>query len=114
MVEKPLAINYQEALEMKKLSERWGIEIITNYETIWYPVTKDAYTKENSPEELLTIGADKAIANNPFSFFASVVKGKVKLAHNDPSSLSLNIVAMEILYSAVLSAKEGETIYLKH
>jgi len=250
MVEKPLAINYQEALEMKKLSEKWGIEIITNYETTWYPVTKDAYTKivqdkligepvkfvfhdghkgpieigcskeftnwltdpakngggaiidfgcygadlmsyimkgerpvsvtaiteqikpdiypkvddqativvnypkaqgiiqaswnwpfnrkdmevygktgsiitidgahmkvrtkENSPEEQLTIGADKAIANNPFSFFASVVKGKIKLAPNDPSSLSLNIVAMEILYSAVLSAKEGKTIYLKH
>jgi len=250
MVEKPLAINYLEALEMKKLSEKWGIEIITNYETTWYPVTKDAYlkivqdkligepvkfvfhdghkgpieigcskdftnwltdpakngggaiidfgcygadlmsyimngerpvsvtaiteqikpeiypkvddqativvnypkaqgiiqaswnwpfnrkdmevygktgsiittdgvhmkvrTKENSPEEQLTIGADKAIANNPFSFFASVVKRKVKLAHNDPSSLSLNIVAMEILYSAVLSAKEGKTIYLKH
>ncbi|MDP4238451.1 MAG: Gfo/Idh/MocA family oxidoreductase [Bacteroidota bacterium] len=250
MVEKPLALNYHEALEMKKLSDKWGIEIITNYETTWYPVTKDAYikivqdklvgeplkfvfhdghkgpieigcskdftnwltdpakngggaiidfgcygadlmsyimngerpvsvtaiieqikpdlypkvddqatiivnypraqgiiqaswnwpfnrkdmevygktgsiitsdgvhmkvrTKENSPEEQLTIGADRAIANNPFSFFASVVRKNVKLAPNDPSSLSLNIVAMEILYNAVLSAKEGKTIYLKH
>jgi hypothetical protein len=26
----------------------------------------------------------------------------------------LNLVAMEILYNAVLSAKEGKTIYLKH
>ena len=250
MVEKPLALNYQEALEMKKLSKKWGIEIITNYETTWYPVTKEAYVKivqdkligepvkfvfhdghkgpieigcskdftnwltdpakngggaiidfgcygadlmsyimngerpvsvtaiteqikpeiypkvddqativvnypkaqgiiqaswnwpfnrkdmeiygktgyiitsddvhmkmktsEKSPEEQLTIGSDKAIANNPFSFLASVVRGKIKLAPNDPSSLDLNLVAMEILNDAVISAKEGKTIYLKH
>jgi hypothetical protein len=42
------------------------------------------------------------------------MKGRVKLAVNDPSSLSLNIVAMEILYSAVHSTKEGKTIYLMH
>ena len=250
MVEKPLAINYEQAKEMKVLADKWGIEIITNYETTWYPVTKESYikinqdkligdirkvvvhdghkgpieigcskdftnwltdpehngggaiidfgcygtdlisylmngerpisvtaitqqikpevypkvddeatiivtyphaqgiiqaswnwpigrkdmevygktgyvittdnvhmkikTSEQSPEQLLTIGTDKAIANNPFSFFASVVRGNIKLAPNDPSSLSLNLVAMEILYSAVLSSKEGKTIYLKH
>ena len=250
MVNKPLALNYQEALEMKKLSKKWGIEIITNYETTWFPVTKEAYVKivqdkligepvnfvfhyghkglievgcskeftnwltdpakngggaiidlgcygtdimsyimngerpvsvtaiteqirpdlypkvddqatiivnysraqgviqaswnwpfnrkdmeiygktgyistsdmvhmkmktsQKSPEEQLTISSDKAIANNPFSFFASVVRGKIKLAPNDPSSLDLNLVAMEILNDAVISAKEGKTIYLKH
>lgn len=250
MVEKPLAINYRQAQEMKDLADKWGIEIITNYETTWYPVTKDAYSKttqekligeprkivvhdghkgpieigcskdftnwltdpklngggaiidfgcyganlisylmngerpvsvtavtqqikpetypnvddeatiivtyphtqgiiqgswnwpfgrkdmeiygktgyiitidnvhlriktsEQSAEQLLTIGPEKAIAANPFSFFASVVRGKTKLASNDPSSLSLNLVTMEILYNAVVSAKEGKTIYLKH
>jgi len=249
MVEKPLAINYQQAKEMDELARKWGIEIITNYETTWYPVTKDAYTKtveekligeprkivvhdghkgpveigcskdftnwltdpdlngggaiidfgcygadlisyfmngerplsvtaitqqikpdiypkvddeatiivtypkmqgiiqaswnwpfnrkdmeiygktgyiltsdnvhmkvrtsEQSPEQMLTIGQDKAIAQNPFSFFASVVRGKIKLAPNDPSSLSLNLVAMEILDSAVKSARSGKTVYLK-
>jgi predicted dehydrogenase len=249
MVEKPLAINYQQAKEMNDLSRKWGIEIITNYETTWYPVTKDAYTKtivdnligeprkmvihdghkgpieigcskdftnwltdpdrngggaiidfgcygtdlisyfmngerptsvtaitqqikpdiypkvddeatiivtyprmqgiiqaswnwpvgrkdmeiygktgyivttdnvhmkirinEQSPEQILTIDKDKAIAQNPFSFFALVVRGKIKLAPNDPSSLSLNLVAMEILDCAVQSARSGKTIYLK-
>lgn len=249
MVEKPLAINYQQAKEMKDLADKWKIQIITNYETTWYPVTKDAYVKinqdkligdirkvvvhdghkgpieigcskdftnwltdperngggaiidfgcygadlisylmdgerpvsvtaitqqikpevypkvddeatiivtyphaqgiiqaswnwpigrkdmevygktgylitsdnvhmkvktsEQSPEQLLTIGNDKAIAGNAFSFFASVVRGNTILAANDPSSLSLNLVAMEILYSAVKSSKEGKTIYLK-
>jgi len=249
MVEKPLAINFAQAKEMNDLAQKWGIEIITNYETTWYPVTKDAYTKtieekmigeprkivvhdghkgpieigcskeftnwltdpdlngggaiidfgcygadlisyfmngerpvsvtaitqqikpdiypkvddeatiivtypkmqgiiqaswnwpvsrkdmeiygqtgyiitsdnvhmkvrtsEQAQEQLLTIGNEKAIAQNPFSFFASVVRGKIKLAPNDPSSLSLNVVAMEILDSAVQSAKSGKTIYLK-
>ncbi len=249
MVEKPLAINYQQAKEMDDLARKWGIEIITNYETTWYPVTKEAYTKtveekligdprkivvhdghkgpieigcskdftnwltdpefngggaiidfgcygadlisyfmkgerpisvtavtqqikpdlypkvddeatiivtypkmqgiiqaswnwpfnrkdmeiygktgyirttdnvhmkirtsEQLPEQTLTISQDNAIAQNPFSFFASVVKGKIKLAPNDPSSLSLNLVAMEILDSAVQSARSGKTVYLK-
>lgn len=249
MVEKPLAINYQQAKEMNDLAQKWGIQIITNYETTWYPVTKDAYTKtieenligeprkmvihdghkgpieigcskdftnwltdpdqngggaiidfgcygtdlisyfmngerplsvtaitqqikpdiypkvddeatiiitypkmlgiiqaswnwpvsrkdmeiygktgyiitsdnvhmrvrlnEQTPEQLLTIDKDKAIAQNPFSFFAAVVRSKIKPAPNDPSSLRLNLVAMEILDSAVQSAKTGKTIYLK-
>lgn len=248
MVEKPLAINYAQAKEMNDLAKKWGIEIITNYETTWYPVTKDAYAKtieekligeprkmvihdghkgpieigcskeftnwltdpklngggaiidfgcygadlisyfmkgerpvsvtaitqqikpdiypkvedeatiivtyprmqgiiqaswnwpvsrkdmevygktgyiitsdnvhmkmrtsEQTPEQMLIIDKDKAIAQNSFSFFASVVRGKIKLAQNDPSSLSLNVVAMEILDSAVQSAKSGKTIYL--
>jgi predicted dehydrogenase len=249
MVEKPLAINYQQAKEMYELSRKWGIELITNYETTWYPVTKDAYTKtivdnligeprkmvihdghkgpieigcskdftdwltdpdlngggaiidfgcygtnlisyfmngekptsvtaitqqikpviypkvddeatiivtypkmqgiiqaswnwpisrkdieiygqtgyiittdnvhmkirtsEQDREQILTIDKDKAIAQNPFSFFAAVVRGKTILASNDPSSLSLNLVAMEILDCAVQSARSGKTIYLK-
>ncbi len=249
MVEKPLAINYEQAKEMKDLAEKWSIEIITNYETTWYPVTKESYVKINhdgligeirkivihdghkgpieigcskdftdwltdpvfngggaitdfgcygsdlitylmngerplsvtavtqqikpqlypkvddeatiiitypkaqgiiqaswnwpfnrkdmeiygetgyiitidnvhmkiktselSPEELQTIDPDKAIAGNPFSFFASVVRGEIKLTPNDPSSLSLNLTAIEILDAAMRSSKEGNTIYLK-
>ena len=249
MVEKPLAINFQQAKEMNDLAQKWGIQIITNFETTWYPVTKDAYTKtieenligeprkmvihdghkgpieigcskdfttwltdpdlngggaiidfgcygtdlisyfmngerptsvtaitqhikptiypkvddeatiivtypkmqgiiqaswnwpfsrkdmeiygktgyivttdnvhmrvrinEQSPEQMLVIDKDKAIAQNPFSFFASVVRGNLKLAPNDPSSLKLNLVAMEILESAVRSARNGQTVYLK-
>jgi predicted dehydrogenase len=249
MVEKPLAINFQEAKEMSELAKKWGIEIITNYETTWYPVTKDAYVKtiedkligeprkivvhdghkgpieigcskeftnwltdpdlngggaiidfgcygadlisyfmngerpvsvtaitqqikpdiypkvddeatiivtyprmqgiiqaswnwpisrkdmevygktgyiitldnvhmkirtnEQTPEQMLIIDKEKAIAQNPFSLFASVVRGKILLAPNDPSSLSLNLIAMEILDSAVKSARNGKTIFLK-
>ena len=249
MVEKPLAINYAQAKEMQSLAKKWGIQVITNYETTWYPVTKDSYEKINDekligdirkmvihdghqgpieigcskdflkwltdpatngggaitdfgcygtdlitylmkgerplsvtavaqqikpdlypkvddqatiivaypkaqaiiqaswnwpfgrkdmevygktgyiitsdnmhmrmktndslPEESLTIDQGKAIAQNPFSFLASVVRGSHKLLPGDPSSLSVNLIAMEILDAAVRSAKEGKTIYLK-
>ncbi len=48
MVEKPLAINYAQAKEMQQLARKWGIQVITNYETTWYPVTKDSYEKINN------------------------------------------------------------------
>lgn len=37
MVEKPLATSYQEALKMAGLARQYGIQLLTNYETSWYP-----------------------------------------------------------------------------
>ena len=37
MVEKPLATTYKQALRMEELAKRYGIKIMTNYETTWYP-----------------------------------------------------------------------------
>jgi len=39
MVEKPLAINMEQAQEMKKLAEENKIQLLTNFETSWYPST---------------------------------------------------------------------------
>ncbi|WP_114747954.1 Gfo/Idh/MocA family protein [Pleomorphovibrio marinus] len=36
MVEKPLAISTEHAKEMQALAERYGIHLLTNYETTWY------------------------------------------------------------------------------
>jgi predicted dehydrogenase len=36
MVEKPLATTYKQALRMKQLAEKYGIKIMTNFETTWY------------------------------------------------------------------------------
>ena len=43
MVEKPLATTYKDALEIKALSEKYGIKVITNYETTWYSSNWHAY-----------------------------------------------------------------------
>ena len=37
MVEKPLAVNLKHAKEMKALADKHKIELLTNYETTWYP-----------------------------------------------------------------------------
>jgi predicted dehydrogenase len=51
--------------------------------------------------------------NDPFSYFAAVIKGKIKVNVNDLSSLENNMTVMEILDAAIRSAKKGKTIFLK-
>lgn len=47
MVEKPLASNLKEALEMKALADKYHIRLLTNYETSWYPATVKTYSLVN-------------------------------------------------------------------
>ncbi|WP_259015035.1 Gfo/Idh/MocA family protein [Emticicia fluvialis] len=64
------------------------------------------------PEEKVEIKPLAYPLNDPFSYFAAVVRGKVK-SENDLGSLKINMVAMEILDAAVKSAKAKKTIELK-
>jgi predicted dehydrogenase len=118
--EATIIVTYPKMQGIIQASWNWPIsrKDMEIYGKTGYIITSDnvhmkVRTNEQAPEQLLTIDKDKAIAHNPFSFFASVVRGKIKLASNDPSSLSLNLVAMEILDSAVQSARSGKTIFLK-
>jgi predicted dehydrogenase len=43
MVEKPLAVTVQQALRMDMLAKKYNIQILTDFETSWYPVTVKAY-----------------------------------------------------------------------
>lgn len=42
MVEKPLAVSMEHALRMAELAKRCGVELLTNYETTWYPTNHKA------------------------------------------------------------------------
>lgn len=42
MVEKPMATSYEDALEMSKLSKKYNVPILINYETSWYESTYEA------------------------------------------------------------------------
>ncbi len=42
MVEKPLAVSLAHARKMEALARRYGIHLLTNYETTWYPTTHKA------------------------------------------------------------------------
>lgn len=43
MVEKPLAVNLDHARKMEALAKEHNIQLLTNYETTWYPTNHKAY-----------------------------------------------------------------------
>ena len=50
--------------------------------------------------------------NDPFTYFAGVVRGTISVSDKDLSSLANNITVMKILDAARESAKTGRTVYL--
>ena len=43
MVEKPLAVSPEHSKKMEALAKKYGIHLLTNYETTWYPTNQKAY-----------------------------------------------------------------------
>jgi predicted dehydrogenase len=43
MVEKPLAVSYQDALHIRDVAKRSHIQVLTNFETTWYASNRAAY-----------------------------------------------------------------------
>ncbi|MEJ7645050.1 MAG: Gfo/Idh/MocA family oxidoreductase [Chryseolinea sp.] len=67
---------------------------------------KNAVTKEVTPE-------DVDVYQDPFSYFADVVHGKIKVPKNGLYSLENNVTVVRILDAAKESAKSGKTVMLK-
>ncbi len=51
--------------------------------------------------------------DDPFAYFAGVVRGSIRIPPYDPSSLENNMIVMEILEAAKKSAREGRKIMLQ-
>ncbi|MCB0544929.1 MAG: Gfo/Idh/MocA family oxidoreductase [Saprospiraceae bacterium] len=64
-------------------------------------------------EESYTLEERKAPYDDPFAYFAAVIRNEISPASHDPSSLENNMIVVEILDAAVRSAKTGKTIHLK-
>ena len=54
---------------------------------------------------------DIAVFEDPFAYFAGVIRGKVKMTDYDPYSLENNIMVIRILDAARESARTGRTIH---
>lgn len=63
-------------------------------------------------EEVMRLKEHSAPFNDPFAYFASVIKGEVQMKPYDLSSLENNLIVMEILDAAIRSAKSGKTIII--
>jgi predicted dehydrogenase len=48
MVEKPLATTVEQAERMKTLAEKYHIQLLTDYETSWYPTTEKSFQLVNA------------------------------------------------------------------
>ena len=57
---------------------------------------------------------DVAVYEDPFSYFADVLKGKIKMTKYDPYSLENNILVVKILDAARESAATGKTVDLNN
>ncbi|WP_428653889.1 Gfo/Idh/MocA family protein [Runella sp.] len=68
--------------------------------------------KRDAPEEKREIPKLSAPYDEPFSYFAAVVKGEIK-PEKDLSSLEINQIVVEILEAAVQSAKTGKPVKLQ-
>src|SRR5215208_7020029 len=55
MVEKPLAVSLAHALRMEALAKKYGIHILTNYETSWYPTTEKTWQLVNDSNAIGSI-----------------------------------------------------------
>jgi predicted dehydrogenase len=70
-------------------------------------------SKMASEETKLVTSKDITVYEDPFSYFADVIKGKIKMTSYDPYSLGNNIMVVKILQAARESAATGKTVLLK-
>lgn len=57
--------------------------------------------------------AEVNVYTDPFSYFADVLRGKIKVPDNGLYALQTNVTAVRILEAARESAQTGKTVYLK-
>ena len=67
----------------------------------------------NSDEQTIKVTAkDIPVYEDPFAYFADVLRGKAKVAKNSLYSLDNNMTVVQILEAARESAKTGKTVFL--
>lgn len=64
-------------------------------------------------EEKMSLPERAKPYNDPFVYFAAVIKGEIEPESYDLSSLENNMIVMEILDAAIRSAKRGKSVQLK-
>ncbi|NQU55483.1 MAG: Gfo/Idh/MocA family oxidoreductase [Bacteroidetes bacterium] len=89
------------------------------YGTSGYALIDDSKTirsrlSEKSEESVIKLSSEDSTFNDPFTFFASVIKGETVILPTDLSSLEINMIVVEILDAARESHKTGKQVKLKN
>ena len=88
--------------------EKTGYVISVNNTTMRLRAQPD--TVEHSGQVTAT---DVAVYTDPFSYFADVIRNKIKVPENGLYALQTNVTVVRILEAAKESAKTGKIVYLK-
>ncbi len=86
MVEKPLAVNMVHAQKMADLAKKHNIQLLTNYETTWYPTNHFVY--------------EKAVEKNKIGQITKVV---VHDGHQGPKEIGVNQEFLDWLTDPILN-----------
>lgn len=117
-----ILVNYSGAEAIIQASWNWpfgrkDMEIYGNSGYIFAENNKDMRLRKESmktEQKREVTSKDIAVYEDPFSYFADVIHGKVKMTKYDPYSLSNNLIVVKILDAARESAKTGKTVILKN
>ncbi len=86
MVEKPLAVNMQHAQRMAFLAKQNNIELLTNFETSWYPTTIKTYQLVND-----------------INYLGAITKTVIHDGHNGPKEIGVNKEFLNWLTDPILN-----------
>lgn len=118
--EATIILTYKKAQVIIQASWNWpfGRKDMEVYGVTGYVFCKDGknmLVKENEKSETQPIIADPLPAdrNDPFIYFANVIRGKIKMNNYDLSSPGTNEIVVKILDAARQSSKTGKTIVWK-
>lgn len=64
-------------------------------------------------EEIQLIPKREKPYDEPLAYFAAIIHGEITIEPTDLSSLPINMIVVEILEAARISAKQGKVVYLK-
>ncbi|RYG40149.1 MAG: Gfo/Idh/MocA family oxidoreductase [Chitinophagaceae bacterium] len=119
--EATIIVTYPKAQCIMQASWNWpfGRKDMEVYGETGYAITVDNKTmrirnKESEPEKTIQLTAEEmGVYTDPISYFADVVRNKIKVPVNGLYSLENNVRVCQILDAARTSAKTGKTIYLR-
>lgn len=115
-----ILVNYPSAQCIIQASWNWpfGRKDMEVYGETGYIITRDNTSmrlknrKSGTEHSILVTAKDVAVYDDPFSYFADVLRGKIQIPRKGPYSLENNIMVVRILDAARESAKTGKTVLI--
>lgn len=119
--EATIIVTYPKAQCIIQASWNWpfGRKDMEIYGVTGYIAALNNYTlryrtgKMNAETLIQVTSKDVPVYEDPFSYFADVINGKIKMTGYDPYSLENNIIVVKILDAARQSAATGKTVFIK-